>query len=144
MTGGDVVVQGYAQKETRTDPWCQTDCTNEDCTESCDTFTYVRFVVQATGTQEFIDFLASAEGNAYVGARSIGLGCLENGIIRYENASDAEGMRSFTLDESLSEDILESSAAKPIVLRLEKDLYTTGMGAPACYSHITRISRFSP
>ena len=80
------------------------------------------------------------KGNAYVKDDAIGLGCIEDGIVTYYNSSDQNGSKQYSLYDSDSKKIMDSTSSNPIRLRLNRLLFTSGSGAPLCYSHITEVS----
>ncbi len=127
---GDVYVRGYADTETVNEPFCM---------ENCRKFEYVFFTVKAAGSPALADFLPQNDGNAYVGHSSIGLGCIEDGVIRYSNHSDQYMMEDKELPKDVSEAIMNSSEKNQVVLHLTKLPLSGGTEAPACYSHFTRI-----
>lgn len=127
---GDVYVRGYAETETIDEPFCM---------ENCKTFEYVFFTVEASGSDGLSDFLPQNDGNAYTGHSSIGLGCIDDGIITYSNQSDAQQMKEMSLSPEVSQAIMDSSERKQIVLHLSKLPLSGGTEAPACYSHFTTI-----
>lgn len=127
---GDLTVRGYADTVTVDEPFC---------TENCRKFTYVFFEIDETGNEGLLDFLPVNEGNAYVRPSAIGLGCVEDDVIHYSNQSDRNQMAEFRLDPTLSQAILESSAANPVTLHLTKLPLSGGTEAPACYAHFTTV-----
>lgn len=127
---GDIYVRGYAQTVTVDEPFC---------IENCREFSYVFFHVNAAGSASLSDFLPQNDGNAYTGRSSVGLGCIENGVIRYSNHSDQYQMQEHVLSADVSEAIMNSSTQNQIVLHLTKLPLAGGTEAPACYSHFTRI-----
>lgn len=128
---GTVAVRGYAVEETVSEPFCE-----ENCTE----YQYVSFQMLQTTSQDFKDFLENNAGNLAT-EYSIGLGCLEDGVIRYSNDSDEYGMKEFQLSPELTAEIMAATEENPIALQLTKEELSGGRGAPACYSHFTTIER---
>jgi len=117
---GTVYIRGYAKREDGETP-------------------YVWLMVQESGNPAFDRFLAASEGNAFAGPGRIGIGCVRGGEIQFENQSDELGMATFGIPAAGSRAILDSSERQPILLRLTKLPSSTASGAPACYSHITRV-----
>ena len=102
-------------------------------------YNYVYFYVTETKSTEFKKYLDSLAGNSFVSNNSIGLGCSKDGIITYYNSSDQLGDKEYKLSQEDSNKILQATESNPVKLKLERLLYTSGKGAPSCYSHITKI-----
>ena len=102
-------------------------------------YNYVYFYVTKTKSTEFKKYLDSLAGNSFVSNNSIGLGCSKDGIITYYNSSDQLGDKEYKLSQADSNKILQATESNPVKLKLERLLYTSGKGAPSCYSHITKI-----
>ena len=133
---GIATVTGYATVVKRS--VCDAPfCTDENEPEQ--QIDYVFFNITDTKSSEFLKFIEKSKGNSFVGDNSIGLGCLEKGVITYNNNSDKTGYKSYTLNNSLSSDILNSSKDKAITLELEKLKLSFGGYADICYSHITNV-----
>lgn len=128
---GTVVVTGYTIVKSESESFCE---------ENCKKYSYVFFQILNTDNVALFDFLNENKGNSFVGDKQVGLGCLQNKNITYFNASDKIGMKEYTLSASLSKKIMESNKENPITIKLERQLFTSGSGAPACYSHFTHIS----
>ena len=127
---GKVNVTGYAYVEERT---------NIDDDE---TFKYVLFKITKSSSDNFMEFLGLLNGNSYVGEEAIGLGCLNNDVISYINASDEFGDKgtSFELTAEDTAKIINSTADKPIKLKLEKYKLTNGGSGYNCSSLITKVT----
>jgi len=109
------------------------------CTGACPLHTYVFFHVLETTSPALTDYLTANLGNSFLGEESIGLGCLEEGLIVYSNDSAAYGFKSFSLFPELSEAILNATQEDPIALKLERFMPGAGSGAPTCYSHFAIV-----
>lgn len=109
------------------------------CSEDCSSYFYIYFQVLSENKALF-KFLTNQKGNAFVGEKQIGLGCLENNIITYYNDSEELGMNQYNVSSELSRNILESNEQNPISITLTRLLFIGGSGAPDCYSHFTTIS----
>lgn len=127
---GDLYVRGHAEIVTVDEPFCE-----EDCRE----FEYAFFEIDETGNEALEDFLSLNEGNAYVRPSAVGLGCVEDGIVHYNNQSDGRQMVEISLDAAASQAILASSIPSPVTLHLTKLPLSGGTEAPVCYSHFTTI-----
>lgn len=132
--GGDyygvTYVKGYATTQIVDEPFCDTNCKKD---------TYVNFNITGMNDVVFQEYLMKNQGNSYAGAKHIGLGCEKSGIISYKNVADGSGMKEVTLSKDLSKKILASTQAAPVILKLTKEKLTGGSGAPACYSHISKV-----
>jgi hypothetical protein len=129
---GVAYVTGYATIEE-----LRGDGLEEDENEKVD---YVLFHITSPTSSNFLKWIKSIEGNAFVGEKAIGLGCVENNIIKYVNSSDKLGDKEFTLTKNDSTMIINSTKDSPVTLKLERLQFTSGSGAPLCYSHITYVS----
>ncbi len=131
VPSGTVHVQGYAEQEIVVEPFCVEDF--------CPEYDYVFFNILESDSAEFDQFLIQNGGNAFGNDNRIGLGCVDDGQVVYENDSDLYGRKEFVLAEELSETILTSSGTNLVSLELTKLPLTGGAGAPACYSHFTTV-----
>ena len=128
---GDIYVRGYATTVTIPEAFCETDCLM---------YEYVFFHSLETSSRDALNmFEKGSEGNSFIGIQRIGIGCHQDGIISYENDSDETGMKAYTIPVDQTDTILKSTEQDPIVLRLNRKLYTSGRGAPTCYSHFSEI-----
>jgi len=127
---GTAIITGYPELMERQEAWCD---------EDCDTYIYVGFNILETDDEYLFGLLTENSGNAFIGDKSIGLGCAFDGIIKYENDSDEFGMMEYEVPAELSADILNATEKNPITIEVEKYKYTGGRGAPTCYSHISQI-----
>ena len=127
---GKATVTGYAYVEERTN------------IDDGETFKYVLFKITKSSSDNFMEFLGLLNGNSYVGEEAIGLGCLNNDVISYINASDEFGDKgtSFELTAEDTAKIINSSANKPINLELEKYKLTNGSSGYNCTSLITKVT----
>lgn len=127
---GDLTVKGYSEIVEVDEPFC---------VEDCQTFDYVIFHVQETGNAALKDFMGQNEGNAYAGGNQIGLGCLEEDQIHYQNHSDGAGMTDNRISAEDTRTILNAEEGLSVTLRLTKQPLSGGTEAPACYSHFSEI-----
>jgi hypothetical protein len=110
------------------------------------TVDYVSFIFSDTTSEAIKEFTGEHAGNSYVAGDRVGIGCYEKDQKRivYQNFADdnsAEfGGRGVVMFEGeinskdLTE-LLNSSKAKPVRLTLTRPIYTSGQGAPDCYTH---------
>lgn len=131
---GIATVTGYATIAKLAD--CMGECMGNE-----PQYDYVFFTITDTSSSSFLEYIKQSKGNWFVSDNGIGLGCLENGIIKYNNNSDVNGYKSYTLSNGLSNDILNSSKNHVITLELEKLKLSYGGGADVCYSHITNVKK---
>lgn len=129
---GDVLVRGYPEVRTVDEPFCE-----EDCAE----YEYVFFQVLQTTDLALEQFFTENEGNAYAGDGVIGLGCIADDQITYWNDSDAAGRAEYQVATELTAEIMAATAENPIALKLTKEEFTGGAGAPACYAHFTQVEK---
>jgi hypothetical protein len=127
---GKLVVEGYVTTEEWPEAFCE---------ENCQMYTYVFFNVLNTENDFFDAYIERQLGNAFVGERSIGLGCVKNNILWRINDSDEFGPQEYTNSVETSALILNSTAERPITIQLERYLLRDGRGAPDCYSHFAQV-----
>lgn len=127
---GEAIVTGYAYTEERTD------------SDTGEKFQYVLFKITESSSDNFMKYIESMKGNSYVSDKAIGLGCLKDGIISYNNASNDNSGKgeNYTLSSVDSIKIINSSSSNLIKLDLLKNKLTTGSSGYNCSSLITRIS----
>lgn len=103
------------------------------CTETVD---YGTFIFSETSSDDIYEFIGIQKGNSFVEQRAIGIGCVEKDLNRiyYENFSDKEKVQKQIVGDSY-ERLLNSSPENPVQLRMTRLTYTSGQGAPDCYSH---------
>jgi hypothetical protein len=134
---GSIYLSGYAELEEVVEPFCDKDC---------DLLTYVNFIFVDYGqTPGFEEFMNINQGNSFVDKAnsSIGLGCLLGDNIVYSNSTDNYEITNAPLGSILTDKILKSSPNQTLKLKLTKKIYTSGKGAPACYSHFSVIESFN-
>jgi hypothetical protein len=127
---GKLVVEGYLTTQEVPEPFCE---------ENCAMHTYAFFNVLKSDNDSLGYYLKRQEGNSFVGEGKIGLGCVKDGVLWRMNDSDEFGMKRYENSPEESEKIIGSSAESPIKIELERYLYTSGRGAPACYSHFAQV-----
>ncbi len=137
----DVYVRGYATVEVIEEPFCRENCGDDrQCAEDCTEYEYVYLRITENGNPDFQTFLEQNAGDPFGEVQhAIGLGCLDDGSIRYENHSDAFGMKAFSLSQQETSALFAASAEAPVTVRLQKLPLTAGRGAPVCYSHFAYI-----
>jgi len=128
---GNLIANGYVTLKERPEAFC---------VENCPIYTYAFFNVLDTDNEFFDDYIEEQKGNSFVGDMSIGLGCVDNAILWRWNDSDELGMQKYTNSSEVSEALLNSSAENPIKIELERYLFTSGSGAPDCYSHFAQVN----
>lgn len=103
------------------------------CGETVD---YVTFVFNNPGNADLNEFLGENAGNSFAGKQGIGLGCLEqnNQRVFYENFADSGAVQGEIKGPDFSK-LMASNGSSPVILSMSRELYTTGSGAPDCYSH---------
>ncbi len=126
---GQVDVLGYAEVTE----------INESFDSDGETESYIFFHILDIKSNDFLSYIDSLKGNSFVKEKAIGIGCVDDNIIRYANDSDQEGLKAYELTKDVSSKIINSTSSNPIKLRLNRMPLTYGSGAPSCYSHITTI-----
>ncbi len=139
---GIATVKGYITVE-KTDY-----CVDGEC-ESSENSIYdvTHFHILETESTSFRNYINSFYSNDYTGEKTFSLGCVKNNVISYYNtydeiqndSEDNNDFKYFVLSNDVSQKILNSSIDNPITLKLEKKKFSSGSGAPECYSHITNI-----
>lgn len=131
---GTIYVRGYADVQKTPEAFC------DPAIEQCKTYDYVFFHILEKGqTPGFEKFVQDYQGNSFIGANSIGLGCVTNGKITYSNDNDEKPVVDGSFSTDLSGKILNSSTDQPIALVFTKKILGGGMGAPSCYSHFATV-----
>jgi len=114
--------------------------TVENLTSFGESGDYIYFHVMSAGDDDFITYLNSFHTTYLVKGKSLGLGCVQNGIIVRLNYSDKLGYKAFKMSKTDSDKILNSTKDKPITLNLRKLKLSEGHEADLCYSHMTYVS----
>lgn len=131
---GTAYLRGYATVSQVEEPFCDQDCQIYD---------YVFFHVLDSGNAMLDEFLLDFAGNSFVGENSVGLGCVVDGGIVYENNSDQSGYQEdLSVAPADAQAILSSSLEAPVTIKAEKYLLTGGGEAFACYSHFSTVSLY--
>ncbi|MFA6039104.1 MAG: hypothetical protein WCV62_00035 [Candidatus Peribacteraceae bacterium] len=134
---GTAYVRGYAVVNRVQEPFCSHD---PEETDDCQAFDYVFLRIINTGSPVMDRFITQNRGNAYVGKKSVGLGCMgEGGTITYVNDSDAFGRKTYTIAPELARQILRSTVRTPVTLALTKETLSGGTEGPPCYAHFTSV-----
>lgn len=109
----------------------------EECNE---TFNYVFFVFTETNNELINDFLDQNKGNSFVKDNAIGLGCYQEDKNRIYSTNDGDDkvFENIISNKDL-ENLLLSNESNLIKLQLTKPIYTSGRGAPDCYSHFRQF-----
>jgi len=131
---GELYVNGYTEIKEVTDHLCQG--------EGCEKYNLVIFNILETGSNPFAGFLREKQPRNYEGPSKIILGCKNTDTITYSNHSDKTDMQEYTLDTELSEQILNATPDKPIMLKLTKDALPSEARAPVCYSHFRAVELY--
>lgn len=124
---GTVTLTGYLEVVKRV-------CNPGDmCGETVD---YASFVFRNNDNNAIKEFTGEYQGNSYVGDFAVGLGCqqTDKNRIYYENDADS-GWKTGEISGSDYQKLIASSPENPVQLKLTREIYTSGRGAPDCYSH---------
>lgn len=124
---GTLILTGYLDVKTR-------ECPPDGMCEK--TVEYANFIFSETNDDDIYDFLGVNEGNSFAGSSSVGIGCYEEDQNRIysENFGDAGNVENIISGEDLTK-LLASSESNPVKLKITRPVYTSGRGAPDCYSH---------
>jgi hypothetical protein len=124
---GTLILTGYLKVE-------KIICNPGDMCEK--TREYATFIFNESTRKEIYDYLGKNSGNAFVGEQSIGLGCYEKDVNRiYSQNLGDDGLVENNIDGLNLVKLLNSSESNQVKLQLTKPIYTSGRGAPDCYSH---------
>ncbi len=97
---------------------------------------YYSFVFTKSNSDLLSNFLQENSGNSFVTNNSIGLGCLsDDGSRIYSTNMGNDGQVSNALTGEDLQTLLNSNINNQIQLKITKPVFTSGSGAPACYSH---------
>jgi hypothetical protein len=124
---GTLTLSGYVEVQRRV-------CNPGDmCGETVD---YVHFVFPRTDNEAIKKFTGSVDGNSFVAGDRVGIGCqrTSQNKITYENDADI----GWQVGEIVGSDytrLMASTQTKPVQLKMTREVYTGGRGAPDCYSH---------
>jgi hypothetical protein len=124
---GTIILTGYLDIQKRV-------CNPGDmCGNTVD---YAYFVFGNTDNQAIKEFTGSQSGNSFVSGDRVGIGCQlkDIKIIRYENFADSGEMVGEIKGGDYN-NLIAATKAKPVQLKMTRELYTSGRGAPDCYSH---------
>lgn len=125
---GTLQAEGYSTTVKRNEAECQ---------ENCKQYDYVFFNITRTENTNIFSYLKKLSGNSAVQNKAIGMGCIADGQISYFNSSDSKGSVEYKLTMDDTSAVMASTAEKPVALDIERLQYSTGKGAPTCYSHFT-------
>ncbi len=102
---------------------------------------YLYFHIIDGANTDFTQFISKLEGNDFVKEKAIGLGCVENDVIKRENVSDELGAQVFKISSTQKDKIINSTKENPIKLKLNrlKDTKEAGFDSTYCYSFMTYV-----
>jgi hypothetical protein len=124
---GTIILTGYLDIQKRV-------CNPGDMCGS--TVDYAYFVFGNTDNEAIKEFTGSQSDNSFVAGDRVGIGCQDKvlKLIRYENFADSGEMVG-EIKGGDYDKLLASTQGKPVQLKMTRELYTSGRGAPDCYSH---------
>lgn len=129
---GTLTLTGYLKVEKRV-------CNPGDMCEK--TRDYTVFVFNQTTSKEIYNFLATHEGNSFIESNGVGIGCYEKDLGRiYSQNEGDDGMVENIITGNNLQSLLNSNEKNQIKLQLTKPIYTSGRGAPDCYSHFRNFN----
>ncbi len=127
---GTVIVTGYSKIDHKDE--------NNMFNKAYD---YLYFHILDSKNSDFLKFIDSHAGNDFVDEKAIGLGCVENNVIKRINTSDELGEQDFKSTTEQKDKIINSTKENPIKLKLTR-LTTTQDSRTAgymCESFITYV-----
>ena len=140
---GTVQVEGYATIKTLKE--CHDEYISDtmaDC-ENVYSYDYVFFNILRTENNDFERFVQDRVNKFWMDNNAVGLGCMKNNVIEWNNYFDGDHLpgeeTQLSLSTSDTAKILNSTKSNPIILELEKLKMTEGIEVYGCYSDITKI-----
>lgn len=101
------------------------------------TVDYASFVFTDSTSPAINDFISQGTGNSFMGEKKVGLGCYEKTPeqrIYFENFADSGKINGAITGDDFAK-LFASTKDHPVQLKLTRPIYTSGQGAPDCYSH---------
>lgn len=97
---------------------------------------YAYFVFDKVNNTALDAFMDLNDGNSFAGANKIGIGCHQESQKRifYQNFSDAGNIEG-SITGADYDKLMASKSSSKVQLKMYRDIYTSGQGAPSCYSH---------
>lgn len=98
--------------------------------------TYAYFVFDAVNNTALDAFMDVNDGNSFAGGNKIGIGCHQETQKRifYENFSDSGNIQGAITGGDYDK-LMASNKDNKVQMKMYRDIYTSGQGAPTCYSH---------
>jgi hypothetical protein len=124
---GTLTLTGYLDVRTRV-------CNPGDmCGETVE---YASFVFTKTSSEAIREFTGEFQGNSFIAGDRVGLGCFQEtaGRIYYQNYGDENKIEGEIKGEDFAK-LAQSNKNRQVELKLTRPIYTSGQGAPDCYSH---------
>jgi hypothetical protein len=124
---GTLTLTGYLDVQTRV-------CNPGDmCGE---TVQYASFVFTSGANDALKKFTGQNTGNSFIAGDRLGLGCYEKdkNRIYYENDADSGYITGEIKGPDFTK-LMASSKTNQVQLKFTREIYTSGRGAPDCYSH---------
>jgi hypothetical protein len=124
---GTLTLTGYLDVQKRV-------CNPGDmCGETVD---YASFIFTQTSSEAIKEFTGQNQGNSFIAGDRVGLGCQQKNLSRiyYQNFADEDNVEGEIEGEDYTK-LIASTKDKPVQIKLTRELYTSGRGAPDCYSH---------
>jgi len=97
---------------------------------------YALFVFDDINNTALDQFMETNSGNSFAGENKVGIGCQEQDPKRifYENFADSGEIQG-SITGGDYDLLMNSSKDSKVELKMTRDIYTSGRGAPECYSH---------
>lgn len=128
---GTLTLTGYLDVQKRV---CAPDA---PCGSTVD---YASFVFTETSSKAIKEFTGTNAGNSFIAGDRVGIGCQQKDLNRifYENFADKDKVTGEIKGNDYTK-LIASSKNNQIELKLTRELYTSGQGAPDCYSHFRNL-----
>ena len=124
---GTLTLTGYMDVQTRV-------CNPGDmCGQTVE---YASFIFTQTSSEAIKEFGGQYQGNSFIANDRVGIGCVQETAARivYQNYGDENKIEGEIKGEDFVK-LAQSNANKQVQLKMTRPLYTSGQGAPDCYSH---------
>lgn len=105
-------------------------------TQKRDNVEYAYFVYDNISNAALSQFMEQNQGNSFAEGNKVGIGCKQEDQKRifYENFGDSGEIQG-QITGSDYDRLLESDKDSKVQMRMVRPIYTSGRGAPDCYSH---------
>lgn len=107
------------------------------------TVEYASLVITESDRDLIYEFIGRNEGNSFIAPNGIGLGCYQKDQNRIYSTNFGDvGQAENIVSGSDLEKLLSSNIDNLVKMQITKPLWTSGSGAPDCYSHFREFEVF--